>query len=215
LQSYAAMDVIELRPVDRREVEEVLAALREFGEVPADVVLIFADRNSARELAGADVEGAKAVESGGHYAVVVVSPDKLSLWRELAAISALNDVDAVSIWARPEHAVGELAEILSAALYRRVVDLYIARRDVRLLAARFNPQDIPVEADDVRRSLVYTLALDATVSMAVAGFKSLAEELYLRARRIPIYNLYGRFRDFAIKNFKFEYIYNYLSLFSP
>jgi uncharacterized protein YcgL (UPF0745 family) len=206
------VDVLELRPVDRREMEEVLAALREFGAMPVDIVLIFADRDSARELAGADVETVKAIEREGHYVLVLVRPDKLSLWRELAAISALNDVDAVSIWARPEHVGGELAELLSIALYRRVVDLYIARRDVQLLASSFNPQDMPVEADDVKRSLVYTLALDATVSIAVAGFRSLAEELYLRVKRVPIYNLYSRFRNFVINNFKFEYIYNYLSL---
>lgn len=208
------MDVLELRQVEKQEVETVLALIEDFGAVPVEFSLVFVDRGSAKELFGVDVEKAKALEKDGQFFLLVAEPDRFSLWRELAAIKALVDVDAVSIWARPEHITGELAELLSLALYRRVVDLYIARKDAKLLADRFNPQDIPVEVDDLRRSLVYTLGLDVTVSIAVAGFRSLAEELYLRAKRTPIYDLYTRFRNFVIDNFKFEYIYNYLILLS-
>lgn len=204
------VDVLEFRPVDEREVEEVLALIEDFGEPPVQFTLAFVDRKSAKELFGVDVEKARALEGDGRFVLLIAEPDKLSVWRELAAIRALVDVDAISVWARPEHITGELAELLSLALYRRMIDLYIARKDVQLLAGSFNPQDIPVELDDSRRSLVYTLGLDATVSIAVAGFSSLAEELYLRAKRSVIYDLYTKFRNFVINNFRFEYIYNYL-----
>lgn len=208
------MDVLELSPVDEREVEEVLALIKDFGEPPVQLTLVFLNKATAKELFGIDVEKARALERDGQFLLLVVEPDKLSLWRELAAIRALVDVDAISIWARPQHITGKLAELLSFSLYRRVVDLYIALKDVQLLAKAFNPQDIPIESDDLRRSLAYTLGVDVTVSIAVAGFNALAEELYLRAKRTPIYDLYSRFRNFVINNFRFEYIYNYLLLLS-
>ncbi|MEZ0247970.1 MAG: hypothetical protein ABWJ97_01735 [Thermoproteus sp.] len=208
------MEAIELRPVGEDERREVASIMEGFGPVLADITLVFIDKDKAWELYGVKVDKAKAVAAeGGGYMLLVVSPDKLSIWRELAAINALNDIEAIAVWARPEYIVGELAELLSMALYRRVVDLYIARRDVQLLASTFNPQDVPIEADELKRSLIYTVGLDVTISIAVAGFTSLAEELYLRAKRTPIYDIYTRFRNFVIKNFKFEYIYNYLNLF--
>ncbi|MEL9990924.1 MAG: hypothetical protein QXP98_10020 [Thermoproteus sp.] len=208
------MESIELRPVSEDERREVASIVESFGPISADLTVVFINRNKAWELYGVKVDKAKAVATeGGSYVLLVVSPDKLSIWRELAAINALNDVDALAIWARPEYISGELAELLSIALYRRTVDLYIARRDVQLLASTFNPQDIPIEVDDLKRSLIYTMGLDVTISIAVAGFTSLAEELYLRVKRTPIYDIYTRLRNFAIKNFKFEYIYNYLNLF--
>lgn len=206
------LEVVRMREVDENELRYVEELVRDFGEIPTELIVVFISREEALDIFNISVDKVKAIKSEDGYLLLVAEPDKPSLWRELASIKAVSDPEALSIWAAPERYRDELSQLLSMALYKRVVDLYIARKDVNIVSSLFNPSELPVEVDDVKRSLVYTLGLDATVSIAIAGFKSVAEELYMKIRRTPLYDIYTRFRNFVINNFKFEYIYNYLNI---
>nr|KJR74127.1 MAG: hypothetical protein TU35_01885 [Thermoproteus sp. AZ2] len=204
------VEVLAFREVDEGEAELVMRLMREFGA--PDVPVAFVDESSA-ELFGVDMSkrAARLVQRDEGYLLLVRRPDKLSIWRELALLEILEDPSTSPIWALPEDYRGrEDAAALSLALLNRLIDVKVALRDAGLIASSLDPGSLPLEAEDVEKSLIYTLDLDATVSLAVAGFRALAEELFLKFRRAPIYDLYSKFRNFVINNFKFEQIYNYL-----
>ncbi|MBP1449000.1 MAG: hypothetical protein JZD41_03135 [Thermoproteus sp.] len=208
------VEILALREVDDEELKAVAKLVEEFGPPPVELVVALVDDKIAEEAFGISGLGsARLITGEGHYTLLVRSPDKFSIWRELAFLEAMVDPRLMSIWSTPEQYRNEGdALALSLALLNRVADFRIALRDVKLLTSSFSPGDLPVDVDDLRRSLIYTLALDVTVSAALAGFSSLAEELYLKYRQIPLKDIYTRFRNFVINNFKFEPIYNYLLL---
>ena len=192
------MDVIWLKEVDeetRRLISELLNA---YGPPPIDVVVVGAERTR--------------LEVGDLSRLDISLPlDKYAVLREVALSHAVADPQLIEIWAiPPDVRQDELAAELSLALLLRLVDSMVAKVDFELLMARASPGVI--EGDTVAYTIVRTFANDVSISLALASRLSEALQIVNRLAQHPVYQLYRQFWDFALTNFKFLPLYNWLLL---
>ena len=133
--------------------------------------------------------------------------------RELGVMIGVDDPELHSAWSIPDNYVGKpLSSELSTALLLRIADRLVAEVDPGLLAETWS-DSLPVDCGDVRRSMVCSLAVDVPLSLELAGYRELAEQLY--ARRLSpgrLAEAYDDYRSFVRNNFNFENAYNYLDL---
>ncbi len=189
------MDFVYLREIESDVAKIVRRIVEELG-APIDVV-IFGDDVTRLEV------------DGGFVLRISLPLDLYTVMRETATALALSDPRLMEIWTPPhELKYDELAIQLSLALLKRVVDMLVAK--VRLDLVLEKAQVEVVEGETVRHTLVKTLALDASVSLAVAGYLPEALRLAARLASHPIYGIYRQFWDFTIYNFQFLPIYNWL-----
>ncbi|ACB40869.1 hypothetical protein [Pyrobaculum neutrophilum] len=181
--------------------EDVVRAVKEAVEAlasPIDVVVVGAEET---KLETEDVLLLK----------VSLPLDVYRVMREAALAKALSDPQLGEVWAvPPEVEPDELAYELSLALLRRLLDALVAERRPDLVVERARPE--VVEGDTVAYTLVRTLAVDGSFSLAVAGRTSDALRLLESLSQHPIYGLYRQFWEFAAANFRFLPIYNWLIL---
>ena len=192
------MEVITLREVGGDVVTLVKQLIELIGPPPIDVVVIGAEETR--------------LEPGEVQVLKVALPvDRYAVLREVAFSHALTDPQLLEIWAAPpELAADQLANELSIALLKRLLDAMVAKVDAQLVMERARPE--VVEGDTLAYTLVRTLAVDVSASLAVAGRTSEALQLVTKLAGHPIYEKYRSFWDFAVANFKHLPIYNWLLL---
>lgn len=192
------MEFIIQRQVGREILEELNRLLYSMGPPPLDIVVVGADETR--------------LEVGDVFVLKVATPiDRYRVLREVAAAHALADPQLVEIWGIPDDVEKDsLAYELSLALFNRLVDSLVARVDYELVAARGAVE--VVEGETILQTLVRTMAVDMSLSLAVAGRVAEAARLLTSISSHPIYPQYRRLWDFAVENFKFLPIYNWLLL---
>ncbi len=137
----------------------------------------------------------------------------LTLWRELAAINAINDPELVQIWAVPEEYAGApMSRELSIALLRRTIDMLVAKVDPIKLASAFNPLDMALFNGTGGRHIVAALALDIPLSLEMAGLTDAGKEVYANAVKGKMPQIYEDFREFVKGTRRYVSIYNYLRM---
>ncbi|MFN3803743.1 MAG: hypothetical protein ACK4SY_01660 [Pyrobaculum sp.] len=195
------MEFIFLSEVDSKTVEVVKNAIYALGPPPIDIVIL-----------GADVT---RLETEDVFMLKVSLPvDIYKVMREAAVAHALTDPDLLEVWAAPHDVWSDpLAYELSQALLARVVDMLVAKTSPELVVERARVE--VVEGETVAQTLVKTLAVDVSISLATAGRIGDAVRLLNRLAGHPIYETYRRLWDFAMANFKFLPIYNWLNLLAP
>ncbi|MFN7105431.1 MAG: hypothetical protein ACK4M3_02425 [Pyrobaculum sp.] len=195
------MEFIFLTEVGSKTVELVKKAIYTLGPPPIDVVIF-----------GADVT---RLETEDVFTLKVSLPlDIYQVMRETATAHALASPDLLEVWVVPHDVRPDpLAYELSQALLARVVDMLVAKASPELVVERARVE--VVEGETVVQTLVKTLAVDVSISLAVAGHIGEAARLLNRLAGHPIYETYRRLWDFATANFKFLPIYNWLNLLAP
>ncbi|MEM4892296.1 MAG: hypothetical protein QXH63_05380 [Pyrobaculum sp.] len=136
--------------------------------------------------------------------------DRRRILKEVATAHAVADPQLIDIWGTPPDIVDPLALELSIALFKRLVDTLVAKVDYKLVLERDYLEVI--EGETVAYTLVRTFAEDISISLAMANHTEKSLRLLTTISTHPIYPLYRRLWDFAVSNFKFLPIYNWLQL---
>ncbi|MEZ0319802.1 MAG: hypothetical protein ABWK05_07430 [Pyrobaculum sp.] len=193
------MDVVESKEVDKESKRMLLELLYSMGPPPIDVVIIGAESTK--------------LETDDVYVLHVSLPiDPYRVLREVAVAHALTDPQLLETWsAPPELKLDELAYELSVAMLMRIADFLVARVQPALVAEKNSPE--VVEGETLAYTVVRTLAVDVSISLALAGHMGLALQILNKYSTHPAYDVYRRFWEFALSNFKFLSLYNWL-LFS-
>lgn len=192
------MEIIALAPVEEETLAEIRRLVNSMGPSPIDVVVVGAEETR--------------LELSDLYVLRVSLPvDRYALLREVAYAHAVTDPQYAEVWAAPpELAADRLVQELSLALLRRLLDALVARVDAGLVIERARPE--VVEGETLLYTLVRTLAVDASASLAVSGRITEAIQLVSRLAGHPAYEAYRKFWDFVTSNFKFLPAYNWLLL---
>lgn len=135
--------------------------------------------------------------------------DRRRILREVATAHAVTDPQLIEIWGTPPEITDPLALELSIALFKRLVDALVAKVDYELLE---RDHIEVIEGETALYTLVRTLAEDISISLALANHADKGLRLLTTISTHPIYPLYRRLWDFAVSNFKFLPIYNWLHL---
>lgn len=193
------MDIVELKEIDEESRKRLLELLHSLGPPPIDVVIIGAESNR--------------LETGDVYVLHVSLPvDPYRVLREVAVAHALTDPQLLEMWSiPPELRPDELAYELSVAMLMRVADFLVARVRPDLVVEKNSPE--VVEGETLTYTIVRTLAVDISISLALAGHMGPALQILNKYSTHPAYDVYRRFWEFALSNFKFLSLYNWL-LFS-
>jgi len=193
------VEIVVLVPVSENTLREIKELIELLGSPPIDVIIV---GESATKLEVGDINILK----------VALPLDKYKILREVAFARAVTEPELLEVWAVPQELAGDnLAYELSLALLNRLLDVLIAKADYSLVREKASVE--VVEGETVAHTLIRTLAVDVSVSLAVAGYTSEASQLVAKMADHPIYNSYKRFWEFVVSNFKFMPIYNWLLLF--
>ncbi|MEM4792632.1 MAG: hypothetical protein QXS00_06885 [Pyrobaculum sp.] len=192
------MEIVTLVPVGEETLAEIRQLIESMGPSPIDVVVVGAEETR--------------LEPSDLYVLKISVPvDKYAVLKEVAYAHAVTDPQYAEVWAAPpELAADPLAQELSLALLRRLLDALVAKVDAGLVIERARPEI--VESDTLLYTLVRTLAVDASASLAVSGRVAEALQLLSRLAGHPAYEAYRKFWDFVTSNFKFLPAYNWLLL---
>ncbi|ABL87890.1 conserved hypothetical protein [Pyrobaculum islandicum DSM 4184] len=192
------MEFITLTDVDKNTIEMIKGAIESLGHTPIDIVIVGAEETR--------------LEVNDMYILKVSLPvDIYKVMRETALAQIFSDPSLAEVWSVPPDVKPDgLAYELSLALLRRLVDVFVAKVRPDLVLERTNVE--VVEGETLVSTLVRTLAVDSSVSLAVAGHMSDALRLLKKLSQHPIYKIYRQFWDFATANFKYLPIYNWLLL---
>lgn len=192
------MEFITLTDVDKNTIEMIKDAIESLGHTPIDIVIVGAEETR--------------LEVNDMYILKVSLPvDIYKVMQETALAQIFSDPSLAEVWSVPPDVKPDgLAYELSLALLRRLVDVFVAKVRPDLVLERTNVE--VVEDETLVSTLVRTLAVDSSVSLAVAGHMSDALRLLKKLSQHPIYKIYRQFWDFATANFKYLPIYNWLLL---
>lgn len=192
------MEFITLTDVDKNTIEMIKSAIESLGHTPIDIVIVGAEETR--------------LEVNDMYILKVSLPvDIYKVMQETALAQIFSDPSLAEVWSVPPDVKPDgLAYELSLALLRRLVDVFVAKVRPDLVLERTNVE--VVEGETLVSTLVRTLAVDSSVSLAVAGHMSDALRLLKKLSQHPIYKIYRQFWDFATANFKYLPIYNWLLL---
>jgi hypothetical protein len=191
-------DFIITAEVREETLKRIERSIELVGPAPIDVVIVGADRTK--------------LEIGDMIILKVsLPPDDYAIMREAATARAVTEPELIEVWAVPSGVkADELAYELSLAMLKRLVDSIVARASPELVVERARAQI--VEGETLPLTLVRTLAVDVSASLAIAGRFSEAARLLALISSHPAAEIYRKFWDFVTTNFKFLPAYNWLLL---